>query len=123
MPFDAQKYNNEFNKKAYYEVKVRLPKSKKEVMEALTETTGKSINRIFIEAVEKQYGVDLTYGNSTENLEKYLQRKVSFLREFGVKEARIESLFAYFHSAIADNDSPEEFFKELDQACDKLISG
>lgn len=60
MPFDATKYKSEFNKKAYYEVKVRLPKSKKEVMEELIETTGKSINRIFIEAVEKIHHVDLT---------------------------------------------------------------
>ena len=57
---DVQKYRNKFNRENYYEVKVRLPKEKKQVMEELAETTGKSINRIFIEAVEKQHNVDLT---------------------------------------------------------------
>ena len=56
---DVQKYRNKFNRENYYEVKVRLPKEKKQVMEELAETTGKSINRIFIEAVEKQHNVDL----------------------------------------------------------------
>lgn len=58
--FDAQKYKNQYNKASYYEVKVRLPKEKREIMEALVTTTGKSINRLFIEAVEKTHNVDLT---------------------------------------------------------------
>ena len=60
MAFNAQKYKNEFNKQSYHEVRLRIPKSKKEIVDALAETTGKSINRIFIEAVEKQHNVDLT---------------------------------------------------------------
>lgn len=58
--FDAQKYSNQYNKNNYYEVKVRLPKDKKQTMKELSERTGKSINALFVEAVEKQHGVDLT---------------------------------------------------------------
>ena len=58
--FDAQQYSNKYNRETYYEVKVRLPKEKKQVMKELSELTGKSINTIFIEAVEKQHNVDLT---------------------------------------------------------------
>ena len=58
--FDVQKYKNQFEKDTYYEIKVRLPKEKKQIMQELAQTTGKSINRIFIEAVEKVHHVDLT---------------------------------------------------------------
>ena len=54
------KYKNEYNKNNYFQVAIRIPKEKKEVIEMLTETKHKSVNRLFIEAVEKQYGVDLT---------------------------------------------------------------
>lgn len=58
--FNPNQYKNQYNKETYYNVKLRIPKEKKSVVEALAETTGKSINRIFIEAVEKQHHVDLT---------------------------------------------------------------
>lgn len=59
--FDSNKYKNEYNKSNYHSIKLRLPKEKKAVIDALVETTGKSINRLFIEAVEKQHHVDLTF--------------------------------------------------------------
>lgn len=53
-------YINQYNRNNYIRVGVRIPKEKKEVLDQLLETTGKSINRLFIDAVEKQYNVDLT---------------------------------------------------------------
>lgn len=58
--FDANQYKNQYNKDNYYSVKLRIPKEKKELIEALAKSTDKSINRLFIEAVEKQYHIDLT---------------------------------------------------------------
>lgn len=58
--FDVSKYKNQYDKENYYSAKIKIPKEKKAVIDALVETTGKSINRIFIEAVEKQHNVDLT---------------------------------------------------------------
>ena len=60
MAFDATKYKNDFAKERYASIKVNIPKAKKQVLKDLSETTGKSINRIFIEAVERVHNVDLT---------------------------------------------------------------
>lgn len=60
MAFDANKYKRDFNKERYAEIKIRIPKSKKSELDALVASTGKSTNRIFIDAVEKIHNVDLT---------------------------------------------------------------
>lgn len=60
MAFDATEYKKKFNRDKYAEFKIRIPKSKKDVLDGLVQTTGKSINRIFVDAVEKMHGVDLT---------------------------------------------------------------
>ena len=60
MAFDANKYKRDFNKEKYAEIKIRIPKSKKSELDALVASTGKSANRIFIDAVEKIHNVDLT---------------------------------------------------------------
>lgn len=60
MAFDANQYKNQFNKDTYANFKIRVPKSKKQVIDELAQLTGKSINRLFVEAVEKMYHVDLT---------------------------------------------------------------
>ena len=57
---DMQKYKNQFDKDSYYKISLRIPKEKREVMQMLTETQHKSVNRLIIEAIEKQYHVDLT---------------------------------------------------------------
>ena len=51
---------NEYNKNNYFKVALRIPKEKREVLQMLSETEHKSINRLIIEAVEKHYNVDLT---------------------------------------------------------------
>ena len=58
--FDPTRYKSEYNSQNYSNLKIRIPKEKKAVIDALVESTGKSINRLFIEAVEKHYKVDLT---------------------------------------------------------------
>lgn len=57
---NTQQYKNEFNKNNYFTVSLRIPKEKREVLQMLTETKHKSVNRLIIEAIEKQYNVDLT---------------------------------------------------------------
>lgn len=53
-------YIQSWVKDNYYTAKVQVPKEKKEVLQELSKATGKSINRLFIDAIEKQYNVDLT---------------------------------------------------------------
>ena len=60
MAFDSNAYKNKFNKEKYANYKIRIPKEKKSVIDDLIISTGKSVNRIFIEAVEKVHYVDLT---------------------------------------------------------------
>lgn len=57
---NAQQYKNKYEKDNYYKITLRLPKEKKSVMQDLVETKHKSINQLIIEAIEKQYYVDLT---------------------------------------------------------------
>ena len=56
----AQEYKNTFNKNNYFTISLRIPKEKREVLQTLSETKHKSVNRLIIEAIEKQYHVDLT---------------------------------------------------------------
>ena len=57
---NIQQYKNEFNKNNYFTVSLRIPKEKREVLQMLKETKHKSVNQLIIEAIEKQYNVDLT---------------------------------------------------------------
>lgn len=51
---------NEYNKANYERIYIRVPKTKKAILEELSRTTGKSINRLAIDALEKTYNIDLT---------------------------------------------------------------
>lgn len=53
-------YQIQYEKNNYYRISLRLPIEKKEVMTMLSETKHKSVNQLIIEAIEKQYHVDLT---------------------------------------------------------------
>ena len=57
---DIQQYKNKYNKENYFKVSLRIPKEKREVLQLLSETQHKSVNRLIVEAIEKQYNVDLT---------------------------------------------------------------
>lgn len=57
---NTTKYKNEYVKKTYARIPINIPKEKKAVLEELAMKYDKSINRIFIDAVEHVYGVDLT---------------------------------------------------------------
>lgn len=60
MAFNSNQYKREFEKEKYAHFKIRIPKSKKEEIDHLMAITGKSANRLFVEAVEKLHHVDLT---------------------------------------------------------------
>lgn len=51
---------NEYNKENYFQVALRIPKDKKEVLQALADMEQTSINKLIISAIEKQYGIDLS---------------------------------------------------------------
>lgn len=60
MSFDQTAYINEYNKAAYEAITIRVPKGKKKLLKEYASKTGKSVNSIFIEAVELQCGIDLS---------------------------------------------------------------
>lgn len=60
MAFNQKEYKNNYEKENYYKPSIRIPKEKKEVIDAVVLKTGKSMAQLFIEAFEKQYKVDLS---------------------------------------------------------------
>ena len=50
---------NQYNSSNYYTITLRLPKDKKDVMEALAKVHDRSINNLIIRALEQTYGVSL----------------------------------------------------------------
>lgn len=55
-----QAYKNNYEKENYYKPTIRIPKEKKNVVDAVALKQGKSVSLLFIEAFEKQYKCDLT---------------------------------------------------------------
>ena len=60
MAFNQKEYINNYLKENYFKPTIRIPKEKKEVINAVALKTGKSINQLFIEAFEDKYKVDLS---------------------------------------------------------------
>ena len=60
MAFNQQEYLNKYLRENYYKPTVRVPKEKKEIIEAVALKTGKGVSQLFVEAFERQYHVDLT---------------------------------------------------------------
>ena len=80
MSVDKRKYQNDYEKEKYFKPTLRIPKENKEVIELVSVKTGKSINQLFVEAFEKQYGVNLS---SEQNCKKYITKKIKILSELG----------------------------------------
>ena len=55
----ASEYKNQFNKDNYYTITLRVPKDKREVLQALAKSERRSVNNLIICAIEQQYNVDL----------------------------------------------------------------
>lgn len=53
-----------YHKENYHTITIRIPKEKKEVLQALAKKERRSINQLFTIAVEEYYKVDLS--NSTD---------------------------------------------------------
>lgn len=116
---DVQEYRNKYNRETYYQIKVRLPKEKKEIMESLSEKTGKSINRIFIEAVEKVYRVNLTLAE--DEIWQYVDKKAATLKELGMKEQAVR--FKKFYEEKKNEQLPvHEFLNQLEQKYGELLA-
>ena len=60
----AQKYAVQKNK--YHTITVRIPREFKPTFDALLASTGKTITELMLDALEKQYGVNL-HADSTEH--------------------------------------------------------
>lgn len=51
---------NTYNRENYYKVALRIPKDKKEVLQALAKKERRSINQLIILAIEEHYKIDLS---------------------------------------------------------------
>lgn len=67
MAFDQTKYTTDYIKANYDRIEVRVPKGHKDMLKQLAKThnivdeKGKtSVSRMFVEALEEKYGVDLS---------------------------------------------------------------
>ena len=47
-------WSQEYNKKAYDDIKVRVPKGKRDIYKALAESKGKSLNAFIVDYLESQ---------------------------------------------------------------------
>ena len=50
---------NEYNKKNYFVVTLRIPKEKEEMLKELADMENTSVNKLIINAMEKTYGISL----------------------------------------------------------------
>ena len=60
MAFDQIAYNNDFKRQHYDEVRVLLPKGKKELVKKYAAEKGLSVSRLIVEALEEHCKLDLS---------------------------------------------------------------
>jgi len=60
MAFDKYSYINQHKRDNYTRLSILVPKQKGELINNFAKQQGKSVNQLFISAVEAQYGIDLS---------------------------------------------------------------
>lgn len=60
MAFDQIAYKNEFNRQNYDRIGFRVPKGKKEMLQAYAERHGISVNELITRSVEEYTGIPLS---------------------------------------------------------------
>ena len=60
MAFDQNQYINDWKRRNYDEVRVLIPKGKKETIEKMAKVKGLSVSRFIVEALENHYKLDLS---------------------------------------------------------------
>lgn len=60
MAFDKVRYDREYAKANYHIIRVNIPKDKLKTVKAVSESKGKSISSLFVEAFETLYKVNLS---------------------------------------------------------------
>ena len=60
MAFDQSKYIADFMKESYDRIVVQIPKGKRDLVKKAAQNAGKSMNQAVVEAIEVQYGIDLS---------------------------------------------------------------
>lgn len=59
MQFDKRAYDAEFQRRAYDDIRLRVPKGCKAVLQQIADDNGLSVTRLIIEALEDRYNIDL----------------------------------------------------------------
>lgn len=59
MAFDKNKYISEYSKENYDELRIKVPKGKKDFLKKFAEDKGVSLTRYIIEAVEEYYCITI----------------------------------------------------------------
>ena len=60
MAFDQNQYINDWKRQNYDEVRVLIPKGKKETIKKMAKEKGLSVSRFIVEALENYYHIDLS---------------------------------------------------------------
>ena len=60
MAFDQNKYITEWERKNCEQVKFRVPKGKKEILKETAKQHNTNVTRLFVDAVEEKYNIDIT---------------------------------------------------------------
>lgn len=60
MAFDQTKYITQWEKENCEQIKIRVPKGKRDILKKTAEAHNLSVSKMFLEAIEEKYGVDLS---------------------------------------------------------------
>ena len=60
MAFDQNQYINDWKRRNYDEVRVLIPKGKKETIKKMAKEKGLRVSRFIVEALENHYKLDLS---------------------------------------------------------------
>ena len=111
-------YKTSYDRENYGKVCLRIPKECYTTVQELAEEKGKSINRLFIEAVEQVYNVDLTH--KAVSLEKYIAQKAQCLNDLGIMSVSQATTFFEWVSSQAETTS--EKIKLIDSEYSKALN-
>ena len=110
-------YKNNFNRENYYSVTLRIPKAYQAQLQELAKSKNKSLNQLFIEAINKAYDIDLL--PKSKDCTIYIAQKIQILRELGIRD--IDGAAEILKFEAERTDTLTDKIKRIDIAYEKLL--
>lgn len=115
---NINEYKNKFNRDNYYAISFRVPKEYRTQLQELSQSEGKSINQLIIDALNKTYNIDLLL--KSKDCDRYITKKLQVLGEMGFHNlAEAEDLLKF---ESGRSEIMTEKIKLIDMAFDKLLN-